>query len=62
MKTHAPSTHGLRGSLCSHKCPGPYATRAELVTCKRCLSFPALLRLAFERPAVLKWSKPAGAR
>lgn len=55
MKTHAPSTHGLRGSLCSHKCPGPYATRAELVTCK-------LLRLAFERTAVTKWTKPAGAR
>ncbi len=54
MKTHAPSILSGRGSLCNHACPGPFAKSADEVTCKRCLSFSALLLLAFERLKVVR--------
>lgn len=39
----------MRGALCDHRVDGPLATRPELVTCSRCLTWPDRIRDAFGR-------------
>lgn len=46
----APPGIKSKGSICHYRCKGPFASKPEEVTCKRCLSWPERVRKAFEVP------------